>query len=664
MTKLGTWSFAFVFAIASGPLAAAAAHPEVLVVYNATSADSVAVARYYAAKRQIPSTNLCAISPPANDIISLPAYTDSVKAPVQACLNAVGANSILYIVFSYLTPYALSGAPPYTAAVDSYVADIWDAYQPRPWTYGPTHVHGYYGDSQNQGNVYASFQPLAAYRASPNAALIYSVWRLDGATAAVATGLVDLAMEAEGQGGPSGQGCFDLQYGPAASQPDWGANSGDWDIHAAAVLLGQAGIPVTEDDHSQEFGTAPAPLSCPDTAFYTGWYSYNNYNNAFTWQPGAIGWHLDSASALNPRGGANWSANALLSGITVTTGSVAEPFLQGLVRPAGTFRNLLAGAAVGDAFLRNTRWLKWDILYIGDPLYRPFAGGRSPFNPPPVANGLWLSPAELVGGASATGTVIASSPAPPGGFVFSLSSADPGTVSLPSTVKIPAGRNYASFGITTSPVAQAAPVVVTATASGVTLSNTLGADPLLGQLWSASANSSAGVPVAVTVILNGPAPAGGARIALSSSNPLLAAAPPSVTVPAGAYGTTFAVSTQPVGTQAQVTITATYAGAAQQWNLALLPAIGQVGLGNTPVRAGQGNGVSVLLATPAPPGGATVHFASSNPGVMAVPATLVIPQGSTYGAVQFTPAAGSTGKSIQLAIWYGGDVQMLSFGIE
>jgi hypothetical protein len=59
-----------------------------------------------------------------------------------------------------------------------------------------------------------------------------------------------------------------------------------------------------------------------------------------------------------------------------------------------------------------------------------------------------------------------------------------------------------------------------------------------------------------------------------------------------------------------------------------------------------------------------VHFASSNPGVVAVPATLVIPQGSTYGVVQFTPAAGSMGKSIQLAIWYGGDVQMLSFGIQ
>jgi len=61
----------------------------------------------------------------------------------------------------------------------------------------------------------------------------------------------------------------------------------------------------------------------------------------------------------------------------VTSGAVGEPYLEGLPRPAGVYRNLLEGANVGDAFLRNTRWIKWMIVNIGDPLYRPFpAGGR------------------------------------------------------------------------------------------------------------------------------------------------------------------------------------------------------------------------------------------------------------------------------------------------
>ena len=261
--SIGPSSLAALLAISASLPTAAASHPEVLVVYNANSPGSLAVAQYYISKRSIPAANLCAISPPATDIISLSDYNTSVKAPVQACLNDLGARSILYIVFSYLTPYDISSAPPYTAAVDSYVADIWNAYQTNPWTYGPTHTHGYYGDSQNQGNVYAAFQTFAQYRASANATTIYSVWRLDGASAAIAEGLVDLAMQAEAQGGPSGQGCFDLQYGPAPPQPDWSANSGDWDLHAAAVMMQQVGFPVTEDDNPQEFGTAPVPLTCP-----------------------------------------------------------------------------------------------------------------------------------------------------------------------------------------------------------------------------------------------------------------------------------------------------------------------------------------------------------------------------------------------------------------
>jgi hypothetical protein len=68
-----------------------------------------------------------------------------------------------------------------------------------------------------------------------------------------------------------------------------------------------------------------------------------------------------------------------VKGITVTAGAVEEPFLQGLPRPDGIFYNLLVGANVGDAFLRNTLWLKWMIINIGDPLYRPFAKKRVPF---------------------------------------------------------------------------------------------------------------------------------------------------------------------------------------------------------------------------------------------------------------------------------------------
>ena len=82
---------------------------------------------------------------------------------------------------------------------------------------------------------------------------------------------------------------------------------------------------------------------------------------------------------VEPGTGTNWVANAIANGITVTTGAIQEPTLAALVHPSGSFRDLFQGANVGDALFRNTAFLKWEILYIGDPLYRPFPNGLPPF---------------------------------------------------------------------------------------------------------------------------------------------------------------------------------------------------------------------------------------------------------------------------------------------
>ena len=391
-------------------------HPEVLVVYNTNFADSLTLANYYMSQRGIPAGNLCAISPPTSTGLSMTDYVNTVKTPIRTCLNNVGRTKILYVVFSYLTPYRIEFW--FNYSIDSYVSDIWDLYTTKDFYPAPTAAHRYYAASQSQGNAFAPFVSLATYRTQPKSTLLYSVWRLDAESLALAQGLVDKAMQAEQAGGVTGQGCFD-EVVDATLTADARYKSGDWSIHVAGQLMSQAGIGVTEDINDEEFGTAPAPLTCPNAAFYSGWYSYNNYNNAFTWNTGAIGFHLDSASALDPRGGANWSANAVIHGITVTSGAVAEPYLEGLARPAGVFRNLLEGANVGDAFLRNTQWVKWMIMYIGDPLYKPFPGtpaGRAPFNQGLAVNSLALNPQQVVGSSAFTGnstaTLTISSPAP------------------------------------------------------------------------------------------------------------------------------------------------------------------------------------------------------------------------------------------------------------
>src|SRR5579862_6986776 len=443
----------------------------VLVVYNSSGADSLAVAKYYMAQRKIPEAQRCKISVSSPDELSLEEYELRVKAPVRKCLEAAGRLKILYIVFSYQTPYDIKIAGQ-LFSLDQYVADIWDEYSPtRPGREAGNQP--YFGDAQSQGNAYQTFVPLAAYREQPGTKNIYSVWRIDAANAALAKGLVDKAMYAEAHG-LSGKGCFDLQYGPIDRMGDYDSGAGDWDVHLAAELTKRAGFPVVEDEQTTEFGTAPSALRCEDAAFYAGWYSLGHYNDAFTWAPGALGFHLDSASASSPRGGLNWSANAILKGITVTSGAVAEPYLEGLAHPDQIFLYLFQGACVGDAVVRSTRWLKWMIINIGDPLYRPFPHGVGPFQfPPRPENVLGLVPQMLVGGGASMGVVSLSAPAPAGGATVSLKSERPDFVTLPATVTFPENAINVRFSIATHPVGDRIGVRVTMTAGAVSRANTL-----------------------------------------------------------------------------------------------------------------------------------------------------------------------------------------------
>ena len=318
-TSAAVLAFAFVLIVPCRTWAQSS--QSVLVVYNSANSDSTDVANYYVAKRAIPSQNLCAIQPPSTTSLSWSAFDSTVRTPISNCLNTVGWNNILYIVFTYQTPYKVIAPDNASYSLDQFVADIWDVYTP-PGQYGlPATAQPYYAEAQSEGNVYVPFVSFAAFR-SQNPIPIFSVWRLDAANSTLAKGLVDNALLAESTH-LSGQVCIDeLFQNPTF---DYGGGLSDWDLRQAAAFAGQAGFSVTQDFNSVEFGTSPAPLRCDNAALYAGGYSLNHYNDAFSWNPGAIGFHIDSASASDPRGGTNWLANALIHGITVTSGAVAEP---------------------------------------------------------------------------------------------------------------------------------------------------------------------------------------------------------------------------------------------------------------------------------------------------------------------------------------------------
>jgi uncharacterized protein (TIGR03790 family) len=618
----------------------------VLVVFDPSSSDSVNVANHYLAARGIPSGNLCAISPPETvTVLPWSTYVSTVQTPVQNCLNALGANEILYIVFCYIRPFSLIAQNGKVYAMDSYVADIWNQYSTADAFPNPNQAHPYFAVNQAQGNSYQPLLSFADYRTQPSALQIYSVWRLDGATAALAQGLVDQAIAAE-QNGLSGQACLDRAYGPIASQFDAGYGAGDWSLHMAAVFAGQAGFSVTEDQNPQEFGTPPAP-DCPNAALYSGWYSLNHYNNAFTWNTGAIGFHLDSLSAADPRTGPNWSANAIQHGITATSGAVAEPFLQGLAQPDGVFLNFLEGANLGDAFLRNEAWVKWMILNIGDPLYLPFPGGLPPFNGPNPQTSLVLNPQFVVGPSPATGTIILPAPAASGGTVVNLSSSKASVATVPASITIPAGATQANFNIATVPQKTNTFLVIFAS-GGVTQSNTLGVVPMLGGISLIASSIVGGGPVTAAVALNANAPAGGTTVTLSSNKPSVLPVPANVTVPEGASQSVFTLSSNSTSANATVTIEASLASTNTSTSITVTQALASLGVSPNSTVGGNTVHGTVTLTGPAYAGGVVVSLTSSNSSAAVVPSNVTVPAGATKATfnVSTMPVASATPVTI------------------
>jgi Tfp pilus assembly protein PilF len=65
------------------------------------------------------------------------------------------------------------------------------------------------------------------------------------------------------------------------------------------------------------------------------------------------------------------------AGATGVGASVADPFLDGAVRPDILFPAYLAGFSLAEAFYLAIPSLSWQTVVLGDPLCRPFAGPRA-----------------------------------------------------------------------------------------------------------------------------------------------------------------------------------------------------------------------------------------------------------------------------------------------
>jgi hypothetical protein len=171
------------------------------------------------------------------------------------------------------------------------------------------------------------------------------------------------------------------------------------------------------------------------------------------------------------------------------------------------------------------------------------------------------------------------------------------------------------------------------------LRSTHGNPPLLALTTLAPASVTGGALIQGTVTLGGPAPAAGATVTLSSSNPALAHPEvPTVTVPPGASTATFQVSTAAVSGVASVNITATCNSVTQTANLTLVAPYALTGLTANPTSQFGGfttQGTVVLSGVA--DSAATVFLSSSNGALVSLPASVTVPAGAASATFPITP---------------------------
>ncbi len=193
------------------------------------------------------------------------------------------------------------------------------------------------------------------------------VCRLDGPGEGIIIGLIDKAISAE-RTGLNGIAYIDSRGIP--EQKDM-YGSYDQSLRDLAILTRlRTGMTVKEEQTEELF----APGSCPRTAVYCGWYSLRRYIDAFDFVDGAVGFHIASLEAVSLRdpNSSQWCPAMLKDGITATLGAVSEPYLHSFPRPSAFFDQLYKGDCLVESYYRTKPFNSWQLLLIGDPLYRPF----------------------------------------------------------------------------------------------------------------------------------------------------------------------------------------------------------------------------------------------------------------------------------------------------
>ena len=246
-----------------------------------------------------------------------------------------------------------------------------------------------------------------------------------------------------------------------------------------------------------------------------------------------------------------------------------------------------------------------------------------------------LSPASVVGGGSAVGTVTITKAAGTAGFVVDLSSSK-SSATVSASITVPSGKTTATFDIATIPVAASTVAAIKATSGKSSSSANLTIKPpTVSGLDVSPTSALGGTTLSGTVNISSAAPSAGLPIKLAS-NSSSATVPATVTIKAGATSATFNVTTKVVTMTTAAKITASYLTSSIGVSVTLNPVkLASVTLNPTSVQGGSTSLGTVSLNGNAGTSGVTVAL-SSNQTSVTVPSSVTIKSGNSSATFTVT----------------------------
>ena len=378
---------------------------EILIIANRHCSESLSIAQYYCAKRSVPEDNILTL-PLGTELsytITRDNYEKQLAEPIRERLLSLGSSGqINCLLTTYGVPVTVEGRGPLEGKADKLkqlrglaeqeknkieqlkknISTKQKENANRKLLQLQSEIDRITGketgasvDSELSMVLFGHYE---LYRWQPNTlknnALDLSlntlmVCRLDGPDEGIVKGLVNKAIMAE-KTGLTGIAYIDSR-GIADDRKQYSPGYFDQSLRELAAFTRlQTQIAVKEERTEKLFAAG----TCPQTAIYCGWYSLKRYIDAFDFVDGAIGYHISSWEAVDLRdpNSSQWCPAMLKDGITATLGAVAEPYLHSFPEPKAFFLELFNGRCLVEAYYHTKPFNSWQLVLIGDPLYRPF----------------------------------------------------------------------------------------------------------------------------------------------------------------------------------------------------------------------------------------------------------------------------------------------------